>query len=234
MQGGTLWVGSAVEAVSRSTLERGRESFDISKVKHNDAARTNEQNEWWNTDCEKSSSREDGKPRTSWQGQKCQCRVARKASRALPKSNKQYNLSLRFARLLWNVCWVLLPQTARRWLARATQELSLIPRGKLHANLCEIALFHLEVINACGKLGSWLVSKLFCRHSVRCTVMTFFLVFETACTPKTCAKKQWKTFRNLTLYGPYILESVVHDGFAFIKKGGFPYVKYGSNWHVKG
>ena len=38
----------------------------------------------------------------------------------------------------------------------------------------------------------------------------------------------------LTLYGPYILESVVHDGFAFIKKGGFPYVKYGNNWHVKG
>ena len=26
----------------------------------------------------------------------------------------------------------------------------------------------------------------------------------------------------LTLYGPYILESAVHDGFAFIKKGGFP------------
>ena len=39
---------------------------------------------------------------------------------------------------------------------------------------------------------------------------------------------------HLTLYGPYILESVVHDGFAFIKKGGFPYVKYGNNWHVKG
>ena len=38
----------------------------------------------------------------------------------------------------------------------------------------------------------------------------------------------------LTLYGPYILESVVHDGFTFIKKGGFPYVKYGNNWHVKG
>ena len=33
---------------------------------------------------------------------------------------------------------------------------------------------------------------------------------------------------------PYILESVVHDEFAFIKKGGFPYVKYGNNWHVKG
>ena len=26
---------------------------------------------------------------------------------------------------------------------------------------------------------------------------------------------------GLTLYGPYILESVVYDGFAFIKKGGF-------------
>ena len=39
---------------------------------------------------------------------------------------------------------------------------------------------------------------------------------------------------DLTLYGLYILESVVHDGFAFIKKGGFPYVKYGNNWHVKG
>ena len=39
---------------------------------------------------------------------------------------------------------------------------------------------------------------------------------------------------NLTLYRPYILESVVYDGFAFIKKGGFPYVKYGNNWHVKG
>ena len=39
---------------------------------------------------------------------------------------------------------------------------------------------------------------------------------------------------KLTLYGPYILESVVYDGFAFIKKGGFPYVKYGNNWHVKG
>ena len=38
----------------------------------------------------------------------------------------------------------------------------------------------------------------------------------------------------LTLYGPYILESIVHDGFAFIKKGGFPNVKYGNNWHVKG
>ena len=30
--------------------------------------------------------------------------------------------------------------------------------------------------------------------------------------------KQW---RLLTLYGPYILESVVHNGFAFIKKGWF-------------
>ena len=39
---------------------------------------------------------------------------------------------------------------------------------------------------------------------------------------------------TLTLYGPYILESVVYDGFAFIKKGGFPFVKYGNNWHVKG
>ena len=37
-----------------------------------------------------------------------------------------------------------------------------------------------------------------------------------------------------TLYGPYILESVVHDGFAFIDTGGFPYVKYGNNWHVNG
>ena len=39
---------------------------------------------------------------------------------------------------------------------------------------------------------------------------------------------------DLTLYGPCILESVVYDGFAFIKKGGFPHVKYGNNWHVKG
>ena len=38
----------------------------------------------------------------------------------------------------------------------------------------------------------------------------------------------------LSLYGPYILESVVHDGFAFIDTGGFPYVKYGNTWHVKG
>ena len=42
-----------------------------------------------------------------------------------------------------------------------------------------------------------------------------------------------KYFLCLTLYGPYILESVVHDGFAFIKTGGFPFVKYGNNWHVK-
>ena len=41
-------------------------------------------------------------------------------------------------------------------------------------------------------------------------------------------------YKFLTLYGPYILESVVHNGFAFIKKGGFPHVKYGNNWHVKG
>ena len=27
---------------------------------------------------------------------------------------------------------------------------------------------------------------------------------------------------GLSLYGPYILESVEHDGFAFMKKGGFP------------
>ena len=47
-------------------------------------------------------------------------------------------------------------------------------------------------------------------------------------------KKKKKGGGGLTLYGPYILESVVHDGFAFIKKGGFPYVKYGNNWHVKG
>ena len=40
--------------------------------------------------------------------------------------------------------------------------------------------------------------------------------------------------KKLTLYGPYILESVVHDGFAFRDTGGFPYVKYGNNWHVKG
>ena len=41
-------------------------------------------------------------------------------------------------------------------------------------------------------------------------------------------------FSPLTLYGPYILESVVHDGFAFIQKGGFPHVKYDNNWNVKG
>ena len=38
----------------------------------------------------------------------------------------------------------------------------------------------------------------------------------------------------LTIHGPYILESVVHDGFTFINTGAFPYVKYGNNWHVMG
>ena len=42
----------------------------------------------------------------------------------------------------------------------------------------------------------------------------------------------WEILGNV--FTLYILESVVYDGFAFIKKGGFPYVKYGNNWHVKG
>ena len=49
---------------------------------------------------------------------------------------------------------------------------------------------------------------------------------------KVCLKLE--LLLTLTGHGPYILESVIHDEFAFIKKGGFPYVKYGNNWHVKG
>ena len=46
--------------------------------------------------------------------------------------------------------------------------------------------------------------------------------------------EHFEVMKNLTFYGPYILESVVHDGFAFRETGGFPYVKYGNNWHAKG
>ena len=56
----------------------------------------------------------------------------------------------------------------------------------------------------------------------------FFSIDQPSSKPKSLA------LIKITLYGPYILESVVHDGFAFIKKGGFPYVKYGNNWHLKG
>ena len=108
-------------------------------------------------------------------------------------------------------------------------------RAAASAEMCGLSAFHRS-----ARVSPASQNDLFQPHFLLYSLLensTFVVVVLVA---RVCSgKHDWRSIlsawpENLTLYGPYTLESVVHDGFAFIKKGGFPYVKYGNNWHVKG